>query len=166
MRKINLFGLLAIISLAGGCSYVNEKASPSMGDVFFDRTWQEDSATNRYAASTKEEVDQKWDLRKSDTQEYKNALLVKINQYLSAHPDVNNNIKQSLLNLKVCEGMNKEEVKLLLDYEIKVTPTDKYGADEVWVFQPIKGVNGKIWYLYFKGDILIKFYVRHLYSGG
>lgn len=145
------------IFLTSGCvAYQNIAITPPMDKIFEERTYSEQFGNiNKYTPWNRGQVGTKNDLRTKDINEYKNSALNRVDNYLEAHSNINENIKTSLLNLRVAEGMNKEEVSLLLDHKIRLIRTNKYNADELWVFQPVYWIQ-EYWYLYFKGEILIR----------
>lgn len=74
-------------------------------------------------------------------------------RYVAKHPELDERIKNSILDNKIDVGMTKEQVKLIIGYRWpKIRKTDKYEADEVWIYR-------ELWVdevLYFKGNVLIK----------
>jgi hypothetical protein len=103
-----------------------------------------------------------------NAKEYVTNLKGKIEDYLSHHPEINEETKLALKNCKVTKGLTKEQVKLLLGNPERVqtlSSKNKFKADQRWVyimeeqkciylFVPIFFTHNA-YHLYFRGDILI-----------
>jgi len=101
--------------------------------------------------------------------EYITNLKGKIEDYISHHPEINEEAKSALKNFKVVKGMTKEQVKLLLGNPERVqtlNSKNKFRADQRWVYimkesRCVYVVPVPVFFthdahhLYFKGDILI-----------
>lgn len=96
------------------------------------------------------------------------ALKEEVEKYISAHPDLTQGIKDSLRQIRVAEGENKEEVALLLGEPDKIEKLGRaapYAATEKWIYSinklraftifivPVAFVH-EAYYLYFKNDTL------------
>ncbi len=97
------------------------------------------------------------ELRKKDIEKYRNDLVEKIKTYLSNHPEIDKKIKENLLNLKIAEGMDTEQVNILFEgFTVKKLHGiyDKHNANELWIFNGYSPPNVD-WHLYFKDNKLI-----------
>lgn len=95
------------------------------------------------------------------------ALKVRVEKYISSHPDLSGAAKNNLQELKAAFGSTKEEIELLLgkpDKVIKPIATT-HAATEIWIYSKAK-LNAftvfifpvffthESYYLYFQGDVL------------
>lgn len=60
------------------------------------------------------------------------ALKQEVEKYIAAHPDLSEPEKNNLRELKVTEGLTKEEVKLLLGEPDKII---RKGPAEIWIYR-------------------------------
>ncbi|MEK6727951.1 MAG: hypothetical protein AABY28_04700 [Candidatus Omnitrophota bacterium] len=95
------------------------------------------------------------------------ALKVRVEKYISSHPDLSGAAKNNLRELKASEGAAKEEVELLLGKPDKVIkPSGKtQDTSEIWIYSKSK-LNAftvfifpvfpthERYYLYFQGNTL------------
>lgn len=103
------------------------------------------------------------------------ALKESVEKYISLNPGLSEEKKNNLRELKVSEGTNEEEARLLLGEPIKVSKIGKnpYGATELWVYK-INKINAfnififpvffphEGYYLYFKDKALVAIERRYL----
>lgn len=109
------------------------------------------------------------DFRENDMyEEDMEGLKQEVEEYILAHPDLGEQAKLNLRELKVTEGARKEEVRLLLDKPDKVVRARgkaNYAADEIWIYKISKLRTFTVfiipvflchegYYLYFKDDLL------------
>ena len=74
-------------------------------------------------------------------------------KYINEHPQIDENLKKSILKNEVQLGMTKEQVMVTrYSNPSKTGPTTKYEADEVWVYNFWNATE----YLYFRNGSLIK----------
>lgn len=96
------------------------------------------------------------------------GLKEKIEKYISSHPELSDEVKLSLRELKIIAGFKKPEVELLLgkpDAVKKSGAGAKYGATSIWAYKknkmraftvfiiPVFFVH-EAYYLYFKDEFL------------
>lgn len=99
--------------------------------------------------------------------EYVTDLQVKVEKYILEHPELSEEAKKNLRELKVSAGSNKAEVELLLGEPLKVNAAknNAYGATELWIYKISKidittiFIIPVFWthqgyYLYFKDNAL------------
>jgi hypothetical protein len=75
-------------------------------------------------------------------------------RYIAEHPELDVNRQGLIRKGEIDVGFSKEEVKLSYNYAHpdKISITNDYGADEVWIYNEWSGVD----FLYFKENKLIK----------
>ena len=95
------------------------------------------------------------------------ALKVRVEKYISIHPDLSGAAKNNLQELKAAFGLNKEEIELLLGKPDKVIKPSGKAQDisEIWIYSKMK-LNAftvfifpvffthESYYLYFQGNTL------------
>ena len=147
---IKLITVTGLLLLLGGCSAPNYYLRDNIN------CYQNDKGVNR---DFKGNVILK---------EYITNLKGKIEDYISQHPEIDEEVKSALKNFKVIKGMTKEQVRLLLGNPERVqtlNSKNKFRADERWVYMmkesrcvyvvpvPIFFTHDA-YHLYFRGDIL------------
>jgi hypothetical protein len=109
------------------------------------------------------------DFRKNEMyQEDVAALKEEVEKYISNHPELSDSTKNNLRELKVVEGLTRQEVELLLGSPDKITKLERnanYNASEEWIYKinKIRAITVFIipvffvhegYYLYFRDDVL------------
>jgi len=103
------------------------------------------------------------------------ALKQEVGKYILAHPDLNEETKSNLRQIKVVPGMQKEEVTLLLGEPDKISKAGKnaYLADQLWTYRintwqtftffilPVFCTH-QGYYLYFKDNTLAVIEIHYL----
>lgn len=114
--------VISVIYLASGCSGIPVVKRTSCGP----------SAVNMWAFRSEPYKSQE------ESMEYDKEVQVKIEEYLSLHPEVDKNVAFTLKEFNaVEEGMNKEQVELLYGKPDIITTDSKqlkYNTDEKWVY--------------------------------
>lgn len=103
------------------------------------------------------------------------GLKEEVEKYISGHPDLSEPGKTNLRELRVTEGIPKEEVKLLLGAPDKITRISsvKKEASEAWIYK-LKKMNvfsvfiipvllvHQAYYLYFQDNLLVNMEKHYL----
>lgn len=127
MEKTPLLIFLLASFFLCGCSL---PAAARYGEIY-SITRKEEKIEGAFG-STKKVVSIK-DFRESELYEEDiPALKEEVEEYITAHPDLDGPTKNNLRELKVTEGLNKEEVKLLLGEPDKVAGK---ASGEIWIYR-------------------------------
>lgn len=152
MKKIIIF--ILVVSCAGltGCSM---PAAATQGQIY-SFTKKEQKKKGLFVNSYESVKDfREIDMYTEDI----DALKEEVEKYIAAHPELNEDTKKNIRQLKVAPGQSKEEVLLLLGEPDKISGSDiwiyrinKWRAFTVFIIPVFFVREG--YYLYFKDDVL------------
>lgn len=89
----------------------------------------------------------------------RDALIKKVKEYITKHQEISEKVKKCLLKLKICEGYDKEQVRLIWGKPDKIISLQHDSYQEKWIYNisPSQDIFGTVYHnftLYFKNGTL------------
>ncbi|MBI4972594.1 MAG: hypothetical protein HZC16_02115 [Candidatus Omnitrophica bacterium] len=159
MRKT--LALIIICVFLGGCCSLPRKA---IYEQIYSYTSEKKKIKARYGGSRKIEVVQDFRERQAYEEDI-TAFKEKIEKYIAEQPNLSENAKERLRQMRVSAGATKEEVSFLLGPPEKIERINKADNQQIWIYRTSKISFYTIaflpvffvregYYLYFKDNLL------------